>query len=194
MKKGFVYTLESVVASTIILSMVVIVLPEVGPQPDPELSIVDSGLQTLEKTGELDRELSPLLVEDKIEPYTPNGFNTSAVIYTSKSNYSLVNAPESVYLNTDGNYSDLQLWIESANDLNVSFNDTMIWQNLEGQGYRETTLPSAEGWLNFSGNGKADYSINSYSIYGKTPDEKEVRSKNMLTFYKKNREVQIKLW
>jgi len=71
-RKGFVQTLEAVLASTLVLGVVLNVVPEFQQESNtqPRQQVL-SGLETLDKTGKLNNNLVAANIESEIKPYVP---------------------------------------------------------------------------------------------------------------------------
>jgi len=141
-RKGFVQTLEAVLASTLVLGVVLNVVPEFQQESNtqPRQQVL-SGLETLDKTGKLNNNLVAANIESEIKPYVPKGYNYSANIVEVESASGRISGSEERYIDTDGNYSEIQLWIDSSSSLNISFNGDTILQNYSEQGYEIIQVP-----------------------------------------------------
>jgi len=194
-RKGFVYTLEAILASALVLGVVLSVIPkfqqDAKPQPEQQ---VRSGLKTLEKTGDLTDNLSSREIETEIEPYVPNGYNHSVSVLKVESVSDSVSAPYQRKIDTSGTYSELQLWVDSANDLNVSFDGKTVLEKYSGKNYNAFSVSSQTGWLNFTGSGELEYSFNTYSSDREDIDQDEVSVTNYIVLKNGAKEVQVRLW
>lgn len=194
-RKGFVHTLEAILASTLVLGVVLTVMPEfqqdANKQPQEQ---VRSGLETLDNTGKLTNDLSPSEIESKIEPYVPAAYNHSVSIVEVESESGKVSSPEEHYIDTSGSYSELQLWIESSNGLNVSFDGEKILEDYSSDGYETVSVSSSSGWLNFTGSGGLEYRFDSYSSDTNDLDQSEVSVTNYILMENGTKEIQVRLW
>lgn len=194
-RKGFVYTLEAILASTLVLGVVLTVIPgfqqDVNTQPQGQ---VRSGLETLESTGDLTDNMSSEEIENEIDPYVPNSFNHSVAIVTVDSRSSSVSSPDEDYINTTGSYSEIQFWIESSSGLDVSFDNETVLEDYSGNGYKTVPVSNPEGWLNFTGTGELEYKFDSYSSDIEEIDEDQVSVVNYIVMANGTREVQVRLW
>lgn len=193
--KGFVYTLEAIIASTLILGVVLAVIPEFQQEANtrPQEKAY-SGLEALDKTGELEDNLSADEIESKIGPYIPDAYNHSVSIVEVNSSSGSISAPTEHYINMNGSYSEIQLWVESANRLNISFNDKNILEDYSGSGYQTVSVSGSEGWLNFTGSGELDYRFDSYSSNTEQIDQDRVSVTSYILLENGIKEIQVRLW
>ena len=195
-RKGFVYTLEAILASLMVLGVAVSVLPgfqnteeSVG---NPEQQVY-SGLQTLDRSGNLSGK-SVSEVETLIEPYIPESYEYSVQFVEVNRLENDVSAPYETYISEEGNYSEIQLWIDSASDLGISFNETDVLEDYSGSGYEEISLTEPEGWLNFTGTGDIEYSLNIYQTTEDNVDEEDVSIAQYVVTENGFKEIRVKLW
>ncbi|MFT4868234.1 MAG: hypothetical protein ACI9LV_000859 [Candidatus Nanohaloarchaea archaeon] len=189
-RKGFVYTLEAVIASTIILSMILFVIPEISPDPEIELAPLQSGIETLDDQGKLNSSTSNLT--ESVRPYKPGNYNLTTQTTTLGARYETVSGDQSFQVSSGS--KDLLLWIDNADDLEVTFGGVNVLETDES-GYREVSLGSEPGYLNFTGNSiDLDLQISNYSSEGEIPEANTVRSVNYIDMGKKLREIQVIMW
>jgi len=186
--KGFVHTLEAVIASSMILIMVAVVLPQATQNDDFELDSAIDGLEDLEERGEL--VLDPAILKVQAEPYIPETYNHSVTVRNMETNYTSMSAPEEIYFNSSGN-TELQIWVRSANNLNVSFRETQIVENRNREGYIEQRLGSSEGWLNTTGSGNLEISFNTFTESGSIPERDNIYTQNLLVYKNTSSEIKV---
>lgn len=190
-RKGFVYTLEAIIASTLFLGMAIVVVPELQPEESRAVQdTVKSGLEVLDKTGELEnRTLAE--IETSIDTYVPAGYNHSTRKTETETEEAEFSAPEEFYIDTSGNNSELQLWISSANDLNATFKGEKILESRSSSGYELLQVSGQNGFLNFTGTGEGSFEFDTYATVGAKPNKSELKSTSYILG---ETEVQIFLW
>lgn len=194
-RKGVVHTLEAVLASTLVLGVVLNVIPEFQPDRSTEpQQQVRSGLESLEKTGKLTDNLTTGEVESEIESYIPYGYNYSVSIVETQRISDSISGTEETYIETQGNYSEILLWVESSNSIDATFNGETVLQGYTGEGFETVPVSSSEGWLNFSGTADLDYNFVTYSSKRKDIDQNQVSVVNYITEDNGTKEVQVRLW
>lgn len=193
--KGFVYTLEAVIASALLLGVLLTVIPEFQQDADanPQLH-VRSGLKTLDKTGNLTDNLSSTEIENELQNYIPGSYNHSVDIVEVETASGSFSAPDQDYIDTDGGYSELQIWIDSASGLNLSFNGNNILEDYSSTGYEHVNVDSQDGWLNFTGSGKLRYRFDTYKSDTTALDQEQVSVTNYLVLENGTKEIQVRLW
>lgn len=194
-RKGFVYTLEAVIASLMILGVAVTVLPgfqEEEPDTNPEEQVY-SGLQTLDRSGNLTGK-SVLEVEMMIEPYVPEGYNYSVQFVEVERSENNISVPHQQYISKEGNYSELQLWIDSASDLGVTFDGTEVVEGYSGSGYKQISLTESEGWLNFTGSANVEYSFDIYQSTEDSAAAEDISVAQYIVVEDGFREIRVKVW
>jgi len=195
--KGFVYTLEAIISSALVLGVVLTVLPGFSQQTDLDpKQKVSSGLKTLDTTGKLTDNISATEIESEIEPYVPSSYNHSVAIIKMDTEYRNISSPyEEKFQNKEGG-SDLQIWINSADGLNISFDGKTILENQSSTGYKQFSLSENNGWLNFTGDSNLEFQLNSYSNTNPNQDIKAERI--YIASYTVTedgmKEIQVRLW
>ncbi len=191
-RKGFVRTLEAIIASMIFLGLVVTVIPGTISQPEDRSTVkqsVHSSLEALDKSGELRDTLTVTAVENDLSPYIPLGYNYTVQI-TRTTNESRDASPgDSFHFNESG-YAEIQFWVEEAS-ITANYSGDEILSSA-GKGYYRRTVEPA-GWLNFSGSGKVRFDYDSYKTDGES-----VTKENLITVSyiigDSEKEVAVKLW
>lgn len=194
--KGFVYTLEAFIAATLFLTMVTVVIPQVTPENSMETidDTLMSSLTALEKTGELEDNLTVGELEEDLEPFIPSDYNYTARINKLETDVASTNSPSQHYINLNGSYSEVQLYISSVNSLNATFNGLKILKNRNQEGYVRRDLNAAEGWLNFTGTAELSYSVNSYREVGESVEATDVKSVNFVSAGENLSEITVVVW
>ncbi len=165
-RKGFINTLESVIASSLILGIVLALIgtPAVSESGlDPTDSIYN-GLESLDNQNDLDN--NPEELELLLESHVPSGFDFIVEITEIERTYEedLEINDENPYTTTieDGEqYSELKLWINSNNGLDINLDDNFI-ETVDNTNYTEISLESAEGELELQGEAELDLAVENH--------------------------------
>ena len=165
-RKGFINTLESVIASSLILGIVLALIgtPAVSESGlDPTDSIYN-GLENLDSQDEL--ENSPEDLELLLDGHVPSGFDFIVEVTEIERTYEedLEINGENTYTASidDGEeYSELKLWIDSNNGLDINIDDTFV-ETVEDTNYTEIPLDSAEGELEIEGEAELDLAVENH--------------------------------
>lgn len=191
-KKGFVYTLEAVIAATLFLGMVIIVIPDIQTERPSRTSqdTVVNALETIDKTSELDN-MTKDEIETELSSFVPAGQNYSVRIAEVKTETREFNAPEDFQFDKNGTYTEIQFWIESSNNLNATFDGKSLLDNYSSSGYELRKASSTSGTLDFTGSGDLTFEFDVYSFSGSIPDREKMKTVNYLT---DGKEVQVFLW
>ena len=194
-RKGFVYTLEAVMASALVLGVVLTVMPEFqdDSSTSPQSQVL-SGLETLDKTGNLTDNLSAAEIESDIAPYVPDAYNYSVDIVEVSRVERNISSPYSEYLSGSGDYSELQLWIDSASNMNVTFDGEKLLEENSDTGYKQLSVSGTEGWLNFTGSSELEFSFDTYNSSTNDIDADQVSVASYLVVENGAKEVRVKLW
>lgn len=194
-RKGFVYTLEAVLASLMILGVAVTVLPgfqDEESDTNPEEQVY-SGLQTLDRSGNLTGK-SVSEVETMIEPYVPESYTYSVHFVEVERLEDNISVPHQKYISEEGSYSELQLWINSASNLGITFDGTQVLEGYSGSGYEKISLKEPEGWLNFTGSANIEYSFDIYQSTEDNIDTDEVSVAQYVIVENGFKEIRVKVW
>ena len=194
-RKGFIYTLEATMASLMILGVAVTVLPDFQQQFDfnPERQTL-SGLQTLEKTGDLTDSFSTSDIESDLEPYVPITYNYSVDIIEVERVERNISSPYQKYFSGNGSNSELQLWIDSASDLDVTFDGEKVVEDHSSSGYKQVSLTGTEGWLNFTGSAELEFSFDTYNSSKTSIDAEHVSATGYIVLQNGTKEIRVRLW
>lgn len=194
-RKGFVYTLEAIIAATLFLVMATVVIPEAQPPPNREVQRnVHSALGSLDKSGDLRDNLSVSGIENNLSGFIPPGYNYSVKTTEIDTETRTFSSPDEFHFNKTGNHTELQLWLNTANDLNVTFNGEKIVENRSNAGYVEKSLSSSTGFLNFTGTGEGTFDFDTYTKKGSTPEKDNLKSVSYVVADKNLTEVKVFLW
>ncbi len=189
--KGFIHTLEAVIASTLILTMVLVVLPQTSQQADIEFDSVLQELKTLEQRDKL--PLDPSLVKNKIDSTIPESYNHSVRIIQMNSTYRSLQSPDQTYFSSS-NLSGMQLWVKNADNLNASFGDSKVLDNISKDGYHFESVDSGQRWFNITGTGKLTVSFNSYISKGNLPEKDDVYTVNYPGYENSSYEIRAAIY
>lgn len=184
--KGFVYTLEAVIASSIVLSIALFVIPQAVQTEDPDFNSVEEGMVSLMDRNELGSQDN---ISDNVEVYAPDTYNVSSRVTSYESFSDSVTGGESYELGSGS--KELLIWLESG-DLDASFRQETVFSSGD-TGYHEVGLGSASGYLNFTGSGNMDFRVQTLSEEGTVPEADTVFTKNIFDM-ESYREVQVYLW
>ncbi len=191
-RKGFVYTLEAVIAATLFIGIVLVVIPGIQNDRPPRTvqATIHTGLGSLDKTYGLENR-TPTEIENALGEFVPPGYDHSVRLAKTNTETRKVTAPATYSLDKSGDHFEVQLWIQSASNLDVKFNGEKLLENYSTSGYQAFEVSTGTGELNFTGTGKAVFDFDAYSYTSGIPDRKNVISVNYLTG---ETEVQTFLW
>lgn len=194
-RKGFIYTLEAIIGSALLLGVVLTVTPQFQQDAsmDPQRQ-VHSGLEALYRTGNLTDNLSTAQIESDLEPYTPDAFNYSVNVVETETVSENISSPYQEYIDTSGDNSELQLWIDSSSGLNVSFNNESVLKDYSGSGYELASIQGTEGWLNFTGAGELEYRFSTYRSSSRDIDAESVSVTSYLVNKNGTKEIRVRMW
>ncbi|MFB6145193.1 MAG: hypothetical protein ABEJ99_01670 [Candidatus Nanohaloarchaea archaeon] len=193
MKKGFVYTLEAVIASSLMLSMVTIVMPKVMTGQSVSMENVHAGLKSLDKRGDLRDNLAPSAINQDIHEYVPKGFNTTVRVFKVDKNEGSLNAGNSVSINENGNYHDLEIWAEHPSNMDITFDGKTLASGLNSQRYMVQQI-DGKGTLSVTGSGTIHYSVNSYSVTGTYPTVSQSHATSYIISENGLKEIKVIVW
>ncbi len=195
-RKGFVYTLEAVIAATLFMTIILVVLPGIQDQSlDRGLQeSVHASMESLDMAGELEAGMSASEIEAELDPYIPPGISYSVKLSELDTETRRFNAPEEFSFSEEGDRAELKLWIDYADDLTVTFQDETIVENHDSPDYIQGELSGADGDLSFTGDGEGRFDFDVYTSSGETPDTENLRSVNYIISGEKITEIQVFLW
>lgn len=194
-RKGFVYTLEAIIASSLFLLTVTTLVPDAPAENTLAVKkTVHSGLESLDKSGDLRDDLSIAALETEIEPFIPAGYNHSVRLTRVGTETHRFNSPREFHFDKNGGNTELQLWLEQAENLNVTFRNETVIQDRDSPGYLRKTLPSSQGHLNFTGTGKGEFDFDVYSKKGGIPQSQDLKSVSYVVKSENLTEIRVFLW
>lgn len=195
-RQGFIYTLEAVIASTLFLTTVTMLIPVNAPSGNTAAvqGTVQSALESLDKSGELRDDLSLSGLESEVDPFVPPGYSYTVRTTTAATESRTLNAPGEFYFDKSGGNAELQLWLEEASNLYVTFDGETIVQDRDSVGYVQETLPGTTGYLNFTGSAKGSFNFDTYSQKGQLPEKEDTRTVSYILAGENLTEIQVFLW
>jgi len=196
--KGFVYTLEAVIAASLFLGMVILFIPSVEDQAAPEQAgdTVRSALESLDKAGEIRDNLTVSEIEDIIDPYVTSGYSHNARITFGKRETERfdTSGEKEFQVGENGDHAELQFWIKEASGLNATYKGEKLIDRRESSGYVEKTVEPGQGYLKFNGTGTGRFTLLTYEKQGDIPDEENLGSVDYVVESGNFTEVRISLW
>lgn len=202
-RKGFIYTLEAVMAAALFFSVVLVTVPSMHSQVsvEPLQETVHSALTSLDQTGEIDGDSSAADIELALEPYVPEGYQHSVMMTEAKTETHRFESPDDFYFDKDGNHVDLQVWLDSASDLTIEYREETILENHDSDGYLESpdgyiegSLSSPEGRLEFTGTGSGTFAFNVHERDGEIPEAENVNAVDYLIHDDNLIAVRVFIW
>jgi len=193
--KGFVYTLEAIIASGLLLGVVLTVLPQAQTVTDVDMQgQAYEGLETLHESGEFDHNISNASIEKKIDPYLADSFNYSVSVTEVEEESREISSPYEEHFDGNGSSSELQLWIDNANNLDITFAGNTVLSDRDSAGYKEVSLSKTEGWLNFTGTGELEFHFDSYKTDGDTVTADNVFATSYIAQINGTKQIRVKTW
>ena len=196
-RKGFVHTLEAVIAASLLITTATVVIPQIQPDKsvkDYTQENIFQGLQTLDKTGELRNDLSTSGLKEEITVLNPNEFNLTVLVADTNTETVKLEVEETLWRYID------RVGVSEQEDWQGEFNQTSVDRadnsgNL-GIGYRNGTLDdSLVGFwrLDRISGPAVDYSGNNNDgeVYGSDRAQKGVFSTNSYYFSTESDRVNI---
>lgn len=188
-RKGFVYTLESAIAASLMLGTVIFVIPEIQQTQPPALEDLNSAMRSLHGTDSLGSSVSE--IEDSLRPYTPSNYNLTVLLDSVRTRDESVDGSDE-FLLEEGD-KELMLWIESASNLEITYRGDTVF-DLSQPGYHRVSLSSEPGYLNVTGDSQLDLRVNHLNGYGDLPDSSQAYSTNYIDHNGTLREIQVVVW
>lgn len=190
LRKGFVYSLEAVIASSILISMILFVIPEITGGSEINLEPVETSLQSLDSQGNLGNTTGE--INNSLEPDKPGRFNLTTIIVSRNLTQESVSGEEEFQL--ENGSKKLLLWVDEAQDLEITYRDETIVSN-DFTGYKELDLATESGHLNFTGTSiQLDFEVSNFQSEGEVPEADTVYSVNYIDFKDGLREVRVMIW
>lgn len=187
-RKGFVYTLEAVMAASLMMGVVVFVVPEIQQVGPPSMEDLDTALGSLDQSGELGENITEL--EDQLLDYSPSNYNLTVRLETVRTRDRSVTGGDSIRL--ENGTKELMIW-KPEGDISASYKGVTVFDRNSG-GYHRVGLGDRSGYLNFSGSSDADIRVNYYQSEGNLPVTDVAYTTNFIDYSEKLREVQVIVW
>lgn len=194
--KGFIRTLEGIIASTLLLSTALFVAPQLQEEEsyaDPARE-VRTALESLEESGRLDSGSNRSEVRSLISDSVPEAFSYRVLKQSRDLEKRRVDftGSEEQSLDRSGSRFGAQFFIDSSSNLDVNFSDQRILKDIDGQGYVQEEIVNGTGEMNFSGSADLQLRFYNWSTSGSTP---EVRNVEAVSFpLSQGEEVRVLLW
>lgn len=188
-RKGFIYTLEAVIAASLMLGTVIFVVPEVDQNAPPTSEDINSAMASLDQGGELEGNRSS--IKDQLLPYAPSGYNLTIRTSTARSRFETVSDGDAFYLESGS--KELMLWVDSASNLEVTYRGNTVFDRSQ-EGYHRVNLDSGSGYLNFTGSSDLSFAVQKYGSSGELPPASEAYSSNYIDYNGTLREIQVITW
>lgn len=194
--RGFIYTLEAIIAATLFLTTVTVLMPEDAAQPDTETvqDSVYSTLVSLDRAGQLRDNLSTVELEQEIAPYIPAGYNHSVRVTELATDTKDFSSPSEHYFDRSGEHTEMQLWLEEADNLYITFQGEEVVTDRDSRGYLQIPLNGSQGWLNFTGSGTGEFDFDVYSKRGDLPDRETALAVSYIVAEENLTEIKVFLW
>jgi hypothetical protein len=195
-RRGFIYTMEAVIASTLYLTTVTMLIPANAPSGNTGAvqDTVQSALESLDKSGELRDDLSVSGLESDIDSFVPPGYSYTVQTTTVDTESRGLSAPDEFYFDKSGGNAELQLWLEQSSNLYVTFDGETIIQDRDSVGYVQKTLPGTTGYLNFTGTAEGTFDFDAYSQNGQLPEKGDTRTVSYVLGDENLTEIKVFLW
>lgn len=163
-RKGFVYTLEAVIASILLLTTVTVIIPDLESQKRTDNEVkqrVLSGIEVLDSTGQLEDNLSIEALETDLKPFIPDGYSYKVLLKkvdTREIEFDIDSLKATVYGTRAGTYTQAE-WNQGR------FNDSTADRDNNsgdlGLGYRNTSDGLVGHWrMDRTSGNVTDYSDN----------------------------------
>lgn len=195
-RKGFIYTLEAVIAATLFLTTVTMLIPQGADPADtrPVKETVRSAIESLDRSGDLRDDLTVAALEAELDPFVPTGYNHSVRVTEVETENRKLNSPQEFYFDKQGEGAELQLWLHEASNLEATFDGETVIQDRDSVGYVQEPLPGTEGYLNFTGTGKGSFDFDVYHQKGGLPESDSTRSLSYVVAEENLTEIKVFLW
>lgn len=193
--KGFTHVLEGILAAFLLIGAVTTIVPQIETGSNPRTEFRDrtfTRLQTMDRTGNLRENIQNDKLEGLMTETSPTGYETQvSMIETDheEKRYELSSGSEEKDFNVSGEDFEVQLWLESASDVNVSFNDTRLLTDVSEDRYFLRPLEEGNGTMEVNGTGTITASVNGYQNQGSKALNSSVQSVKYVDA--KNYSVQI---
>lgn len=191
--KGFINTLEAVLASSFLLFLALVAAPQLATENQLESrETLQQAVDALQVGGEPPHQ--PTKVDSELAGLVPPGIQTRTTIsqYSFRERQVKLSGGEMNVTVPAAPFAEAQIFVDSAPSLNLRFNGTDL--ATLSPGYRRVKLPGY-GNLTFEGNGRATVSILSYDQNRSSGTPEGIRF-SATVFATKNgtREVTVEAW
>ena len=187
-RKGFVYTLEAVMAASLMMGTVVFVVPEIQQVGPPAMEDLDTALRSLDQSDELGDNLTEL--DNQLVAYSPPNYNLTVRKETVRTQDSSVTGGDSIRVKNGT--KDLMIW-KPEGSIEATYRGSTVFDR-NSAGYHRAELGSESGYLNFSGSSDADVRINYYGNEGELPVTEVAYTTNFIDYNDRLRELQVIVW
>ncbi|MFB6209495.1 MAG: hypothetical protein ABEJ56_05160 [Candidatus Nanohaloarchaea archaeon] len=191
--KGFIHTLEAIIASSLVLGVVLFVFPQVNNESGIRTGDLRQKMDRIDQRDNLSHNSSE--IETQLEDRLSTGYNVSVrQVNNSVVVSSDIDGNESFSLD-NGGYKDIMLWIDSNSGFSADFQNSTIIDSYSKNGYLHRSV-SGSGSLNFSGTVEAHLEAVEYPGWGSiSTKNQEVFTVNYVTDDGNNtREVKARIW
>lgn len=188
-RKGFIYTLESVIAASLMLGTVLFVIPEIQATEPPALDDLNSAMRSLDDVNALGANNSE--IKSNLEPHTPSGYNLSVLSKKVGTEDGAVDGSDEFLL--EEGTKEVMLWIDSASSLEITFRGQTVFDR-DQTGYHRISIGDEAGYLNFTGSSQLSFRTHYFRSDGQLPDTREAYSTNYIDHNGTLREIQAVIW
>jgi hypothetical protein len=187
--KGFVKTLEAVLASLLVISSAVIFAPQIGDSPERSFNNLYEDVSSLEKNDRLDSNITE--AEREVSKLLPQAFNVR--IQATKNNITRIK--------TDSNSSEVELEgaegrrIQIFNQdgvTDVEYNSTELIS--VSRSYASVIAPNDLGTLNVSSTGVSSVIVHDSYLKGSNPEVEGKKAVFPVIQPDKNRRLVVYIW
>jgi len=186
--KGFIHTLEAIVATSIVIGVVLFLLPPIQSQTDTgrvKSRYLSEYLQTLDSSGELSKYISEnsanlSAIRQLIYPKVGSSYQYSVgvVLYTFES---LKGNKTIDVIQTQNNITSVIVLVRDS--AGIAIPETIVWdtngaRNTAVNGttvsLTTTAITPTHVQINFTSSGEYRYMMKKVEIYGDIPEERDV--------------------
>lgn len=167
--KGFTHVLEGIIASFLIIGAITTVVPEINFEgsSDAPGNQIRTRLDVLDRSGNLSSDMTTDEIKKKISKQTTSGYNADVTKLSqdSENKHFDVNSGsiEKEY-NVSGDSFEIQLFVNSSANLNVSYGGKDLLTQSTKTGYFLRKAPDGKSNMTVNGTGKVDATVNGYSF------------------------------
>lgn len=190
-RKGFMHTLEAVFASTLMIGLVFTVSPTENSITNPEA--VGTALKVADMEGKLRDNLTPANISEDLKDYVPEQYSYTVRVVSSNTTYYILEDSDSVYIDKSGDFHELRLKPENPSNLEITYGSQTLVTDLDQEQTSSVIVPG-EGWLNTSGTGRVEASMDSYSTEGNFSNQQNTFKANYIIWENGAKEIQVEAW